>query len=59
MSMINKACETLAATGQSLKSIVKLITQTRAASIRGAADDTSRPLIILGNGPTLNRNLEQ
>lgn len=59
MSMINKACETLAASGQSLKSIVKLMLQTRPASITRAGGDTSRPLIILGNGPSLNHTLEQ
>ncbi len=57
--MINKACETLAASGQSLKSIVKLMLQTRPASITRAGGDTSRPLIILGNGPSLNHTLEQ
>lgn len=59
MSIINKVSEALSASGPSLKSIVKLALLTRRASITRAADDTSRPLIILGNGPSLSQTLER
>jgi len=44
------------ATGQSLKSIVKLILQSRRPSV-SHADRNERPLIILGNGPSLAKNI--
>lgn len=46
----------LNATGQSLKSLVKLALQSRRASV-SRADRNGRPLIILGNGPSLAKNI--
>lgn len=43
-------------TGQSLKSIVKLVLQSRRSSVT-RADRNGRPLLILGNGPSLARNI--
>lgn len=46
------------ATGQSLKSIVKLALQSRRPSV-SHADRRGCPLIILGNGPSLARNIAE
>lgn len=43
-------------TGQSLKSIVKLVLQSRRSSV-SRADRNGRPLLILGNGPSLAKNI--
>ena len=45
--------------GQTAKSIVKLLTQRRRATITKADADTSRPLIILANGPSLNQTIAE
>ena len=45
--------------GQSAKSIVKLLTQRRHVTITRAHADTSRPLIILANGPSLNQTIAE
>ncbi|MCM1317929.1 MAG: hypothetical protein NC241_07125 [Bacteroides sp.] len=45
--------------GQTAKSIVKLFTQRRRATITKADADTSRPLIILANGPSLNQTIAE
>lgn len=45
--------------GQTAKSIVKLLTQRRRATIIKADADTSRPLIILANGPSLNQTIAE
>lgn len=46
------------ATGQSLKSIVKLALQSRRSTV-GHADRNGRPLIVLGNGPSLAKNIAE
>ena len=46
------------ATGQSIKSIVKLALQSRRPSI-SHSDRNERPLIILGNGPSLAKNIAE
>lgn len=48
----------LNATGQSLKSIVKLALQSRRPSVKHA-DRHGRPLIVLGNGPSLAKNIAE
>ena len=45
--------------GQTAKSIGKLLTQRRRATITKADADTSRPLIILANGPSLNQTIAE
>lgn len=54
--MMKRAFSALAAAGQSLKSLAKIALQSRpaAASLRnGLKGDPSRPIIIMGNGPSL------
>lgn len=55
---MDKAGETLATAAQSFKSITKILMLTKRASITNAADDTSHPLIIMANGPSLAKTLE-
>lgn len=45
--------------GQTAKSIVKLLMQRRHATIVEAGADTSLPLIILANGPSLNHTIAE
>ena len=52
MAILNKLSEFAEATGASMKSIVKLLLQTRRSTISRVADP-DLPLIIMGNGPSL------
>lgn len=57
MSTTNQVSELLSITGQSIKSIVKMLLQSRRNGVR-RVDDTSRPLIIMGNGPSLHDTID-
>lgn len=54
--LADKISKILSDTGQSVKSMVKLLLQSRRPSV-SKADRGNRPLIILGNGPSLAANI--
>lgn len=59
MSTTKQASEALAAAAESIKSIVKLIVESRPATITKEKRHSDGPLIIMGNGPSLNQTIEE
>lgn len=56
--LVDRISDFVSQTGQSLKSVVKLVLQSRRSSV-SRADRNGRPLLILGNGPSLARNIAE
>lgn len=56
--LADRISDFMSRTGQSLKSIIKLALQSRSSSVT-RADRNGRPLLILGNGPSLAANIAE